>query len=449
MAAVGGEHWSSRFAFLMASVGFAVGLGNIWRFPYVTGENGGAAFVIIYLACAFGIGVPILMAELMIGRRGQGNPANAMAKVAVDNKRSKHWRIVGGMGLLAAYTIEIVYAGVVGWVLWYLYKAITTGFVGMDAQMAEAAFDGVLQDNLGMLFWTLVGLAITGLIIYAGVKGGIERAVRVMMPAMFVLLLGLATYNYFAGGFSEALEWLFTPDFSKIGPTAVLAAIGQAFFSIGVAMGGMMTYGSYLPRSISISQSVLIIVCADTLVAVLAGLVIFPAVFNYGLNPAAGAGLIFQTLPVAFAQMPGGWVFSILFFVMLSFAGITSMVGLVESVNAWVEERFGIARHKSALVVVGSVAVLSVISLMSYNVIGDLDLGGRNFNDIMDYFSNQILLPLGGLLLAVFAGWVMSRAAARDELHTLGDTGFSVWYFLIRFVVPPAVLIIFVWGVSG
>ena len=229
----------------------------------------------------------------------------------------------------------------------------------------------------------------------------------------------------------------------------MLAAIGQAFFSIGVAMGGMMTYGSYLPRSISISHSVLIIVCADTLVAVLAGLVIFPAVFNYGLNPAAGAGLIFQTLPVAFAQMPGGWVFGVLFFVMLSFAGITSMVGLVESVNAWVEERFGIARHKSALIVVGSVALLSVISLMSYNVIGDLGLGGRNFNDIMDYFSNQILLPLGGLLLAVFAGWVMSRAAARDELHTLGDSGFSVWYFLIRFVVPPAVLIIFVWGVIG
>lgn len=447
MAAAGGEHWSSRFAFLMASVGFAVGLGNIWRFPYVTGENGGAAFVIIYLACAFGIGVPILMAELMIGRRGQGNPSNAMSVVAKENNRSTGWRVVGGMGLLAAYTIGIVYAGVVGWVLWYLYKAITTGFVGVDAQMAEATFGGVLQDNLGMLFWTLVGLAITGLIIYSGVKDGIERAVRIMMPAMFVLLLCLAGYNYFTGGFTEALRWLFTPDFSKIGPSTVLAAIGQAFFSIGVAMGGMMTYGSYLPRSISISQSVLIIVCADTLVALLAGLVIFPAVFNYGLDPAAGAGLIFQTLPVAFAQMPGGWAFSVLFFVMLAFAGITSMVGLVESVNAWVEERFGIARHKSALIVVGSVAVLSVVSLMSYNVIGDFGLRGHNFNDIMDYFSNQILLPLGGLLLAVFAGWVMSRATARDELHTLGDTGFSVWYFLIRYIVPPAVLVIFVMGV--
>ncbi len=448
MAGPAGEHWSSRFAFLMASVGFAVGLGNIWRFPYVAGENGGAAFVIIYLGCAVFIGVPILMAELMIGRRGKGSPPNAMAEVAAESGRSRNWKIVGGMGLLAAYTIEIVYAGVVGWVLWYLYKAITTGFSGVDAQAAEAAFSGVLADNLGMLFWTLVGLAITGLIIYSGVKDGIERAVRVMMPAMFLLLLGLAGYNYFAGGFAEAIHWLFTPDFSKIGPSTLLAAIGQAFFSIGVAMGGMMTYGSYLPKSISISQSVLIIVVADTMVALLAGLVIFPAVFNYGLNPAAGAGLIFQTLPVAFAQMPGGYVFSVLFFVMLSVAGITSMVGLVESVNAWAEDRFSIPRHKSALIVVGSIAGFSIVSLMSYNVIGDVSMGGRNFNDIMDYFSNQVLLPLGGLLIAVFAGWFMTRENSQDELGIANGMGYRLWYFLIRFVVPPAVLIIFVMGVS-
>ena len=448
MAGPAGEHWSSRFAFLMASVGFAVGLGNIWRFPYVAGENGGAAFVIIYLACAVGIGVPILMAELLIGRRGKGSPPNAMAMVARESNRSSNWKVVGAMGLLAAYTIEIVYAGVVGWVLWYLFKAITTGFVGVDAQVAETTFSGVLADNIGMLFWTLMGLAITGFIIYAGVKDGIERAVRVMMPAMFLLLLGLAGYNYFAGGFTEAIEWLFTPDFSKIGPATVLAAIGQAFFSIGVAMGGMMTYGAYLPRSISITQSVFIIVLADTMVALLAGLVIFPAVFNYGLDPAAGAGLIFQTLPVAFAQMPGGWGFSVLFFVMLSFAGITSMVGLVESVNSWAEERFSIARHTSALIVVGSVAVLSLVSLMSYNVIGDISMGGRNFNDIMDYFSNQILLPLGGLLIAVFAGWAMKPEDSRDELAIQNGYGHKLWYFLIRFVVPLALLIIFVMGVS-
>ena len=451
MAATAGAqaHWSSRFAFLMASVGFAVGLGNIWRFPYVTGENGGAAFVLIYLACAFGIGAPVLIAEILIGRRGQGSPPSAVASVAVKSGRSRHWRFIGGMGLLAAYTIEIVYAVVVGWVLWYLFKAVTTGFIGMDGVAAALEFEAVLADNLGMLFWTLVGLAITGLIIYSGLKDGIERAVSVMMPLMFLLLVGLAGYNYFAGGFAEAVTWLFTPDFSKIGPTSVLAAIGQAFFSISVAMGGMMTYGSYLPRSTSIGSSVLIIVLADTCVALLAGLVIFPAVFHHGLDPAAGAGLIFQTLPVAFAQMPGGYAFSILFFVVLAVAGITSMVGLVETVNHWVEERFGIPRHKSALLVVGSIAVLSVFSALSYNLLGDMALGGRNLNDLMDYFSNQILLPLGGLFIALFAGWVVSREDSRDELTSLHATAYSLWRFLVRFVVPPALLVIFVAGVLG
>ena len=448
MAAAGGAHWSSRFAFIMASVGFAVGLGNIWRFPYVTGENGGAAFVLVYLACAFGIGVPILMSELLIGRRGQGSPPSAMANVAAANGRSRHWQWVGGMGLLAAYTIEIVYAVVVGWVLWYLFKAITTGFAGVDASIAEAEVAAVLDSNFGMLLWTLVGLAITGLIIYAGVKDGIERAVSVMMPLMFLLLLGLATYNIFAGGFGQAIEWLFTPDFSKISFSTVLAAIGQAFFSIGVGMAGMMVYGSYLPKSISITHSVLIIVVADTFVALLAGLVIFPAVFHNGLDPAAGAGLIFQTLPVAFAQMPGGYLFSVLFFLMLSVAGITSMVGLVESVNAWLEDRFKMPRHRSALLVVGSVACFSVFSILSYNVLAEYNLGGRNFNDTMDYFSNQILLPLGGLLIAVFAGWAMYSSATRDELSSLNSATYALWHFLIRFLVPPAVLVIFVMGVS-
>lgn len=449
MAAAGGAQtqWSSRFAFLMASVGFAVGLGNIWRFPYVTGENGGAAFVLIYLACAFGIGVPIVMAELLIGRRGQGSPPTAMANVAEQSGKSRIWRWVGGMGLLAAYTIEIVYAVVVGWVLWYLFKAVTTGFVGIDAAAASAEFAGVLDHNYGMIAWTLVGLAITGYIIYSGVQDGIERAVNFMMPMMFILLVGLAAYNYFAGGFAEAVAWLFTPDFSAIGPATVLAAIGQAFFSIGVAMGGMMTYGSYLPRSISISHSVIIIVIADTLVALIAGLVIFPAVFHHGLDPAAGPGLIFQTLPVAFAQMPGGHLFSVLFFLMLSFAGITSMVGLVESVNSWLQGQYGISRQKSAVILVGSIACLSVISILSYNLWAEYTIGGKNFNDTMDYFSNQILLPLGGLLLALFAGWVVKKEHTRDELTSLNGTTYEIWYFLIRYVVPPAVLYIFVRGV--
>lgn len=210
-----------------------------------------------------------------------------------------------------------------------------------------------------------------------------------------------------------------------------------------------MTYGSYLPRSISISQSVLIIVVADTVVALLAGLVIFPAVFHNGLDPAEGAGLIFHTLPVAFAQMPGGYLFSILFFVMLAVAGITSMVGLVECVNYWLEERYGIPRHRSALLVIGAIAILSVVSSLSYNVLSDFTLGGKNFNDALDYFSTKILLPVGGLCIAVFAGWAVNKAATRDELTTLNASSYGMWHFLIRFVVPPALLVIFVVGVIG
>jgi len=223
-------HWSSRFAFIMASVGFAVGLGNIWRFPYVTGENGGSAFVVIYLACAFAIGVPCLIAELMIGRRGQSSPPASMAALAVESGRTPRWRIVGGMGVFTAFSIAITYAVVVGWVLSYLFKAASTGFVDVDRAVAATAFETLLSDSGAMLFWTLVGNLLVGGIIFAGVKGGIERAVNIMMPTMFALLIGLSIYNVFNGGFMETLEWLFTPDFSKVGPSTFLAAVGQAFF---------------------------------------------------------------------------------------------------------------------------------------------------------------------------------------------------------------------------
>jgi len=442
------DHWSSRWTFLMASIGFAVGLGNIWRFPYVTGENGGAAFVLVYLACVVVIGIPSMMAEIMLGRRGASSPTVAVANVAQESGKSTAWRFVGGMGLWAAFTIEIVYAGIVGWVLWYLYKAVLTGFVGYDGAVAATEFSGMLANTEGMLLFTLAGLLITGAIIYAGVKDGIERAVSVMMPSLFLLLIGLAIYNVFAGGFSEAVTWLFTPDFSKIGPDVFLIAVGQAFFSIGVSMGGMMVYGAYLPKSVSISRSAAIIIFADTLVALVAGLVIFPAVFNNGLDPAAGPGLIFQTLPVAFAQMPGGHLFAVLFFVMLSVAGITSMVGLVESLIAHMEDRHAMARHRATLVVMGAVAALSVLSLLSYNVLDHVRVAGLNFNDAMDLLSNQILLPLGGLFIAVFAGWIMRGEFSKEEF-AISEGLYSVWRFTTRFVVPPALAVIFYFGIAG
>ena len=449
MVGMAGEQWSSRAGFLMASIGFAVGLGNIWRFPYITGENGGAAFVVVYLVCAFAIGVPILIAEIMVGRRGGQSPPGSMRAVALAEGHSRQWQWVGGLNLAAAFLIQVVYCVIAGWVLLYLFKALTTGFAGMDGPGARAEFAAVLADVPGLVFWTLLGLAITGTIIYAGVRSGIERAVRVLMPTLFVLLVALAAYNVFAGGFARALTYLFAPDFSEVDGEMILAAVGQAFFSIGVAIAGMMTFGAYLPKRVSIAGSALIIVLADTLVALVAGLVIFPVVFNFDLDPAGGAGLIFQTLPVAFAQMPGGHPVSVLFFLLLSVAAVTSMVGLVEPVTAWMQEHRGFERHRSALVVLTGIALVSLVSVLSYNVLGHVQLFGNDLHAVFDYVPNQIMLPLGGLLIAVFAGWFVSRAAARDELAMGSDALFDAWRFLVRYVASAAVLIIFLFGVGG
>ena len=445
MTATGNAVWSSRFAFIMASVGFAVGLGNIWRFPYVTGENGGSAFVVIYLLCAVAIGIPCLMAELLVGRRGGGSPPTSMAAVATESGRSDRWKVVGGLGVITAYTIAITYAVVVGWVLWYLGRALLTGFTDFDAAVAETTFAGLLADNQSMVIWTLIGNVIVGTIIYAGVTAGIERAVTIMMPLMFSLLVGLSVYNYFAGGFIETLKWLFTPDFSKVTGATFLAAVGQAFFSIGVGMGGMMTYGAYLPKDFSIARGASTIVLADTFIALLAGFVVFPAVFHFGLDMASGPGLIFQTLPVAFSQMPGGAVFALLFFVMLAVAGVTSMVGLLESVTSWTKEKLGTTRQRSTILVVGSVTCLSVISVLSYNTWEDYRLLGMNFNEFTEALYDKLFLPMAGLLVALFTGWFMHPDHSADELRD--DTQwYGPWRGLTRLIVVPAVAVILVTG---
>lgn len=449
MAAASHEQWSSRFGFLMAAIGFAVGLGNIWRFPYVLGENGGGAFILIYLFCVFCIGAPILIGEIMIGRRGHMSPMVAMKTVAVAEGQSSGWRWVGAINLFTAWAVSVVYCVVIGWVLHYLFMALTIGFADVDGAASAQRFAELMDDVPGMLFWTMLGLSLTGVIIYAGVRKGIERAVRILMPTLFVLLVGLAGYNLFAGGFGAAADYLFSADFSKVGPGTFLAAIGQAFFSVGVAMAGMMTFGAYLPKEISIPKSVLIIVTADTLVALVAGLVIFPAVFKFGLDPAGGAGLVFQTLPVAFAQMPGGQIIAILFFVLLTVGGVTSMVGLVEPVVSWLEEHRGLARHASTLVTIGSIAVFSIVSVLSYNLISDWTIAGKDLNGALDYLSNQILLPLGGFLIAWFVGWFVSRETSAEELNMGSDTVFRLWHFAIRYLVPPAVLLILVTGLAS
>ena len=442
------SQFSSTFGFLMAATGFAVGLGNIWRFPYITGENGGGAFVIVYLGCAIVIGIPILIAEILIGRRGGASPPEAIANLATSESKSRNWRHVGHLNLATAFVIEGTYCVVAGWVLWYLFKAIVTGFAGTDASSAALEFSNVMSSIDGMLFWTLISLALTGSIIFFGVNNGIERSVRVLMPSLFALMVLLVSYNAFQDGFSESVTYLFTPDFAKINGATFLAAIGQAFFSIGVAMAGMMIFGSYLPKSISITKCVLIIITIDTLVALMAGLMIFPMVFRFGLDPAGGPGLIFQTLPIAFAQMPGGHFVAVLFFVLLSVAAITSMVGLLEPLVAWLEEQYGLSRHGATLATLGAVSMLAVLSVLSYNVIADVKVGGFDLNGFLDYVANQLMLPIGGLLIAIFAAWQVQKSALREELHSMVDWAFEAWHLLIRYVVPIAITLILVAGLT-
>jgi len=443
------QRWNTRFGFLMASVGFAVGLGNIWRFPYVTGENGGSAFVLVYLVCTFGIGIPIVMAELMLGRQGRLTPPPAMAAVASDNGLSRHWSMVGYLNLLTAFSILVTYAVVCGWVLYYLYLALIGDLVSADAASSGVRFDALLADAPTLTGWALVALVIASGIIYRGVQRGIERAVTVLMPLLFLLLIALVGFNVVAGGIAETLAYLLKPDFSKLGPSMLLAAIGQSFFSIGVAMAGMMMFGAYLSDTVSIGRSAFLIVMADTLVALLAGFVIFPMVFNNGLDPAQGTGLIFKTLPLAFGQMPGGEWIGVLFFLLLSVAAVTSIVGFCEPLGAWLAQRSGWSRHRASVVLGVTAMTCSFVSVLSYNHWAQISVFSVSLNVVMDFVPNQVLLPLGGLCIALFAGWFVRSEYSASALNLEGKRLFQLWQVLLRFVVVPALAIILVTGIYG
>ena len=444
--ASGGSAWGSRSGFILASVGFAVGLGNIWRFPYVTGENGGSAFVLIYLLCAFGIGVPILMAEFLLGRRAQRSPPFALAAIAQESGRSEKWSWVGKLTILTAFSILMSYAVVAGWVLYYFFLALTGNMLASSSTQSQSAFNNLLADPLALVFWGGVSLVSAALIIAAGVQQGIERAVKVLMPMLFALLVLLMVFNVFTGGMPQALDYLFTPDFSKVDGSTFLAALAQAFFSIGVAMAGMMMFGAYLPKTISIAQSAVIIVAADTVVALLAGLVIFPMVFHNGLDVGAGTGLIFQTLPVAFARMDGGAVVGAVFFLLLCVAAITSIVGLSEPVTGYVAERWQLSRRRATLAMFGTLFPFTVISALTFSTRSPVRLAGQSLDYWIEYLPNQVLLPVGGLLIATFAAWRLDRNISASELSFTSEVWFTVWFRLMRFVVVPAVFIILVTG---
>jgi NSS family neurotransmitter:Na+ symporter len=450
-----GEQWSSRWGFLLAAVGFAVGMGNIWRFPYQLGENGGAAFLIIYLACAFGIGLPLLITEISIGRRGKASASQSLVNVAAECGRSSGWGWVGTLGIFCAFVILSYYTVLSGWTLDYFVKAATGVFAGADADATGAMFGELLGSPAKLIFWnTLVHILII-LIIRQGVQSGIERAVKILMPALFGAILVMVFYGMFAGDMASTLRFLLEPDFSKITFGIVMKAIGQAFFSIGIGMGSLIVFGSYMPKDFSIPRSATYVILMDTGVAVLAGFAIFPLVFQYGLNPGAGAGLVFQTLPLAFGQMPGGQVFGAIFFVLLISAALSSCIGLAEGVVNWVDEHLNIPRKRGVLWVAGAGWVLGIASILGFNVWKDVRLlefipsyKGLDIFDTLDTLAANNLLLIGGAFLAIFFGWLVPKALKLEEINVKDGLFFGFWRFMIRFIIPPILIVTLVMGIT-
>ena len=444
--------WSSRLAFILAATGSAVGLGNIWKFPYITGENGGGAFVLIYLMCIAVVGIPIMMAEVMIGRRGGRSPVNSLRLIAERDGLKPVWRMIGAVGVLAGFLILSFYSVIGGWAVSYVGTAATGQLTGQSAEAIGAIFSGLLADPITLLLWHSVFMALVILVVARGVRSGLERAVSILMPALFVLLLIVVGYAMTSGGFGRAAAFLFQPDFSKLTTSGVLVALGHAFFTLSLGMAVMMAYGSYLPKNISIAKTSITVSIIDTGVALLAGMAIFPIVFANGLEPGAGPGLIFQTLPLAFGQMPWGSLFGTLFFVLLIFAAWTSGISLLEPIVEWLEEQKGMNRTVSTLgagLVCWALGIASILSLNLWADFAPLDfvpmLEGKTIFDLLDFFTANILLPLGGLLVALFAGWVMSKQAMENEL-SLSGPAFSLWFGTLRFVTPVAVAVVFIYN---
>lgn len=448
------ERWTSTPAFLFAAVGAAVGLGNLWRFPYVAGENGGGAFILVYLLFVFLLGVPIMAAEMTIGRRGGSSAVGSVNRLIAAERRPAFWKLIGGLSVLIPFVGLSYYSVVAAWVMDYVWLALLDAFRGLDGAGSLAQFDALTSSVGRQVVLHFLFIAITVAIVCRGVNRGIEIAARVMMPGLFVLLLGLVVYNVFTMDFAGGVSFLFTPDFARLTTDSILLALGQAFFSVAIGVGVIMTYSAYLPRGISLPGSAGVICSLDALVAILAGLAIFPIVFQFGLNPGEGPNLIFVTLPVAFGQMPGGWLVGVVFFTLVFFAAFTTAIGMLEPVVAFVRERVAM-RRPGVTISAGLLAwLIGLPSLLSFNLLGTffpLEWTGRFVGmtafDVLDFIIANVLLPVNGLLIALFVGWGISRIISVEELGLGEGYRYSTWLFIVRFVAPIAIagLILDLW----
>ncbi|MBT5028871.1 MAG: sodium-dependent transporter [Nitrospinaceae bacterium] len=437
--------WGSRLGFILAASGSAVGLGNIWKFPYIVGQNGGGAFVLIYLACILVIGTPIMLAEFTLGRKTQLNPVGAFDQI----RPKSAWVGIGYMGVLAGFFILSFYGVVGGWTFAYVVKALTGAVLAFPSPKEAGAFFEIFIGNTGeVIFYHALFMGTCIAIVLRGVHGGIEKACNVLMPTLVIILFLLMFRSLTLDGAMQGVAFYLTPDFSKISANVVLIALGQAFFSLSLGMGCMITYGSYLSQKENLTSSTIYVVMFDTLIALLVGMVIFPAVFAMGLEPTEGPGLVFSVLPTVFAGMPLGQGVAVIFFILLAIAAITSGISLLEVVVAYFIDQLGWERKRAVLIVGGAIFAFGVPSGLSFGILADVKLLGMNFFEHVDNLASNYFLPLGGMFTAIFVGWVWGTQNAHQEIekheNKFGFPWAQCWEFLIRYVTPVAVGIVFV-----
>lgn len=440
--------FGSKIGAVLAAAGSAVGLGNIWRFPYETGNHGGAAFILIYLACVLMLGMPIMMAEFTVGRHSKASTGKAYSVLAPGT----HWKWLGYLGVLAGFLILGYYSVVAGWTLEYIVGAGVNGFANKQPDNFIVAFQSFSQDPVRPLVWLVVFLLLTHFVIVKGVKDGIEKSSKILMPILFILIIILAVCSLSLPNAEKGLEFLLKPDFSKVNGDVFLGAMGQAFFSLSLGMGCLSTYASYFGKETKLGNTALSVGVIDTFVAILAGVIIFPAAFSVGIQPDAGPSLIFITLPNVFQQAFGGvpllaYVFSVMFYVLLALAALTSTISLHEVVTAFLHEEFHLSRGRAAKMVTVGCILIGVLSSLSLGIMQEYTMFGKGIFDLLDFVTAKIMLPLSGMLVCLFAGWYLERSVSYEEFTnggTLKGGFFTIYMFILKFIAPIAIALIFI-----
>ncbi|MDR3372545.1 MAG: sodium-dependent transporter [Ancalomicrobiaceae bacterium] len=444
------DGFTTTFGALLATLGSAVGLGNIWKFPSLTGSNGGAGFLAVYLAATILVGLPVMIAETMIGRAARADAVSSFDRLAPKGQWG--WKVIGWMGFAAALLIMAFYSEVAGWVYAYIFKSMTGEIATVDPKVAAGVFGRLVSDPTSSLLWQWVVLGITGGIIALGVSKGIEAVARRLMPLLFVLLLVLCVRSLSLSGAWQGLAFLFNPDFAKITPEVVLIALGLAFFKLSLGMGTMLTYGSYFRDDQNIPATAARVMLADLSVSLLAGIAIFPAVFAFGFEPAAGPSLVFMTIPAVFTSMPGGIIFMTIFFVLTAIASVGAILSLLEVPVAILSQRYGMNRKLAALTTIAIIAAMGCPAALSQGVLANAKLFGLNPFDLFDFLSSNVLLPFGGILICVFVGWVIGLAGPERRMSVEGSLANRIAirsaFFLIRFVAPVAIAIVLLRGLK-